>query len=206
MTNTRAHAILNHLLPLAATSGWTMDNLHKAAILAGENRQTVKILFPHGISSAISAWQEQLDHDMVARVTSEHWQSERTRDKIAQCVWTRLELIADHQDAFRQATRQRLWHPVTVKKDLWHSADAIWNLVGDTTTDYNHYTKRVLLSQLLFKTTLSFLGDVSTDYQDTRAYLTHQIEQIIARGQKLGSAKPALQKIWSVFERMGVRV
>lgn len=206
MQDTRACSILTHLLPLAATHGWTQKTLHHAAALAGENTQSLNVLFPRGITSAISLWQRQMDDVMVARVTKDGWQSERTRDKIAQSVWTRLELIADHQDAFRQATRQRLFHPVTVKKDLWHSADAIWNLVGDTTTDYNHYTKRALLSHVLFKTTLSFLGDVSPDYQETRAYLAQQIEQIIARGQKLGTAKPALQKIWSVFERMGVRV
>jgi ubiquinone biosynthesis protein COQ9 len=209
MDETRTHIILSHLLPLAATSGWTSDNLYQAAAQAGENKQAVSVLFPRGITSAISAWQQQLNDQMVARVTAEGWQSDRTRDKIAQCVWTRLQLIADntsHQDAFRQATRQRLFHPVTVKKDLWRSADTIWNVVGDTSTDYNHYTKRALLSNLLFKTTLSFLGDVSTDYQETRNYLMQQIEQIITRGQTLGHAKPALQKIWSVFERMGVRV
>jgi ubiquinone biosynthesis protein COQ9 len=206
MTNPRTHAILSKLLPLAAINGWTKDNLQVAASQAGETTQSLSILMPHGITSAISTWQHELDAAMLAKVKQEGWQSERTRDKIAQCVWTRLELIGAHHDAFHHATRQRLWHPVTVKRDIWHSADAIWNLVGDASTDYNHYTKRALLSKLLFKTTLSYLGDTSPNYQDTRSYLTTQIEQIIARGQKLSSAKPVLNKIWNLAHKMGVRV
>ena len=206
MTDPRIHTILNHLLPLAATQGWTDATLKSAAQQAGETGQTIPFLFPNGISDALSAWQKQIDAAMVARVTAQGWASDRVRDKVAQCVWTRLEIIGEHHDAFRHATRQRLWHPKIVTGDLWHSADAIWNVAGDTSSDYNHYTKRLLLAKLLFKTTLSYLGDTSPAYADTRAYLDTQIENIVTMGQKLGTLKPALTKIWSLAERMGFRV
>lgn len=206
MNTDRTQSILLKLLPLVAKQGWTEHALQQAGQAAGETPQAMKILFPRGMTSAISAWQQMLDAQTIQRIHITGWQSERTRDKIAQGVWTRLELIGEHRDAFQQATKQRLWRPATVMKDLWHSADALWTLAGDTATDYNRYTKRALLSKVLFKTTLSYMGDTSAGYQDTRNYLTQQIEQIIAAGQKLGTVKPVLNRIWSLAEKMGVRV
>lgn len=204
MTDPRTQTVLYKLLPVAAEQGWSAATLKQAGQLAGETPQSLKRLFPKGINSALSAWQTLLDEQTVQRVQLTGWESDRVRDKIAQGVWTRLELISENLEAFQQATRQRLWHPRHVMQDLWHSADALWTLAGDTSTDYNHYTKRALLSKLLFQTTLSYLGDTSPNYTDTRAYLTNQIEQIIAMGQNLGKAKPVLSKIWSVAERMGI--
>ena len=206
MTDSRLTAILIKLLPLVAEQGWTMQALNSAAQQAGITPQQTRLLLPQGISSALSAWQSLLDEQMIQRVQVQGWGSERVRDKIAQGVWTRLELIGEHDAAFRQATRQRLWHPVSVTGDLWRSADAIWTLAGDTSTDYNHYTKRLLLGQLLFRVTLSYLGDVSPDYRDTRAYLDSQIERIVMRGQKLHTFKPTLSRLWTYAEKMGVQI
>ncbi len=206
MTDRRIQTILYKLLPLVAEQGWTQMALKQAGLSAGETAQSLKRLFPHGITSAISAWQTMLDEQTTQRVHLQGWRSDRVRDKIAQAVWTRLELIAEHPEAFQQATRQRLWHPRIVMQDLWRSADVLWNLAGDTATDYNHYTKRLLLAKLLFKTILSYLGDTSADYAETRAYLDAQIEQIVINGQKLSKAKPVLAKLWSFAERMGVHV
>ena len=171
MTDQRVQFVLVRLLPLVAEQGWTLATLKQAGQATGETPQSLKRLFPNGITCAISAWQAWLDEQTVQRVRLQGWQSERIRDKVAQGAWTRLELIGEHHEAFQRATRQRLWHPRIVMQDLWRTADTLWTLAGDTAQDYNHYTKRLLLAKLLFKTTLSYLGDTSTGYTDTRTYL-----------------------------------
>lgn len=206
MADPRIHSVLKHLLPLAAENGWADSLLKQAGQDAGETPHSLKNLFPEGITSAISAWQRQIDAETVKRIKKDGWASDRIRDKIAQGVWTRLEILGENHDAFRHATAQRLWHPGNVTGDLWHSADMLWTLAGDTSTDYNHYTKRLLLAKLLFKTTLSYLGDTSPNYTDTRTYLDTQIKSIVTTAQKLGTLKPTLSKIWSVAEKMGFGV
>ena len=163
--------------------------LKQAGLSAGETAHSLKRLFPQDVTSAISAWQGMLDEQTAQRIKLQGFQSDRIRDKIAQGVWTRLELIGEHHEAFQQATRQRLWHPRIVMHDLWRSADVLWNLAGDTATDYNHYTKRALLAKLLFKTTLSYLGDTSEQYAETKHYLDTQIEQIVGDGSDTGQSE-----------------
>ena len=42
---------------------------------------------------------------------------------------------------------------------LAHVPDRMWRLAGDTATDFNHYSKRTLLSGVIASTTLCWLGD-----------------------------------------------
>ncbi len=49
----------------------------------------------------------------------------------------------------------------------WRSADLMWRLAGDTATDYNHYTKRLILSGVYGSTLLVWLDDQSEGWMET---------------------------------------
>ena len=49
----------------------------------------------------------------------------------------------------------------------WRSADLMWRIAGDTATDYNHYTKRLILSGVYGSTLLAWLDDQSEDWSET---------------------------------------
>ena len=46
---------------------------------------------------------------------------------------------------------------------LWTFSDEVWHRCGDTSTDYNHYTKRILFNAAYASTELHLLTDQSTD-------------------------------------------
>ncbi len=79
---------------------------------------------------------------------------------------------------------------------LYRTVDAIWRAIGDTSTDFNFYTKRALLAGVYSTVTISWFGDESEDYDDTWAFLDRriadvmQIEKAKASVQKLGSFLP----------------
>ena len=86
--------------------------------------------------------------------------------------------------------------PQNVRASLrgaWQSADIMWRLAGDTATDYNHYTKRAILSSLYSATLLVWLDDESEDKAETRAFLDRRIENVMqfekAKAQWLGSGE-----------------
>ena len=53
------------------------------------------------------------------------------------------------------------------QKRLWNFADSVWQRCGDTSTDYNYYTKRFLFESVYISTELFMLTDKSTDYKAT---------------------------------------
>ena len=54
--------------------------------------------------------------------------------------------------------------------------DAIWTALGDSSQDYNWYTKRFSLSAVYAATLLFWLGDDSADYHDTWDFLDRRID------------------------------
>jgi ubiquinone biosynthesis protein COQ9 len=66
--------------------------------------------------------------------------------------------------------------------------DAIWHAAGDTSTDYNFYTKRMLLAGVYSATLLFWLNDESEDFAATWAFLDRRIGEVVRIGGSLGRA------------------
>jgi len=54
----------------------------------------------------------------------------------------------------------------------------MWRAAGDTSTDYNFYTKRATLSAVYSATLLAFLSDNSADMAKTEAFLDRRLADI----------------------------
>ena len=61
----------------------------------------------------------------------------------------------------------------------WRSADLMWRLAGDTSTDFNHYTKRMTLGAVYASTLLVWLDDQSEGWADTAAFLDRRIDDVM---------------------------
>jgi len=88
----------------------------------------------------------------------------------------------------------------TGAKLAWRTADRIWRLAGDATTDFNHYSKRGLLIGVYASTLLVFLDDESEGLAETRAFLDRRIgdvmriEQTKARWRGQSRYRPSLSR------------
>src|SRR4029450_4691494 len=84
----------------------------------------------------------------------------KIRDRIRALIWFRLETMAPAREAVRTglsilAMPQNLALAAGI---AWRSADLMWRIAGDTATDYNHYSKRLILSGVYGSTLLALLG------------------------------------------------
>ena len=70
-------------------------------------------------------------------------------------------------------------HVVQAGKLGWRAADAMWRAAGDSTTDLNHYSKRMTLSAVYASTLLVFVNDDSADHADSRAFLARRVEDVM---------------------------
>ena len=61
----------------------------------------------------------------------------------------------------------------------WRTADLMWRIAGDTSTDFNHYTKRMTLGAVYGSTLLVWLDDQSEGWADTAAFLDRRIDDVM---------------------------
>lgn len=131
----------------------------------------------------------------------------RIRDRVAHCVRTRLEILAPHLQALSSALAFLAMPPrnLLLPKMVWRTADTIWRACGDTSTDYNHYTKRLLLSGVQTSTALYWLNDKSDGHEKTWTFLGRRIDDVMKIGGAIGKLKSGAEKAKDKVKKAGVR-
>ena len=165
----------------AIFDGWSDAALASAAESTGTDPAVAHLAFPGGTMDMIAAWIASVDAKMEQAFEREVLAQMPIRERIRALVWFRLEAVAGLEEALRRAVAiQALPQNLARTARLgWASADAMWRLAGDTSTDYNHYSKRAILAGIYAATLAVFVGDESDGKAETRAFLDRRIEGVM---------------------------
>lgn len=179
MTNL-ADRIIDAALPAIAFDGWTLGTLEKAALSAGLTAFDAKRTFPRGVIDAVNHFSQRANTQMLAALPA-NFSTLKIRERIATAVMTRLRQQQPHREAVRRAMAVYAmpWHAADAMRASYDTVDAIWRAAGDTSTDYNFYTKRLILGKVHAATLTVWLGDMSDDLVDTEAFLRRRIENVM---------------------------
>lgn len=175
-------AYLAPLLALqAAFDGWNEKALTAAAEHSGVDTEMAGLAFNDGPVDMIDAWFQSVDEAMAAKFSEDELSAMKVRERITALVVARLEVLEADREGLRRALAILAAPPnIPVAAKLgWRAADVMWRLAGDTATDYNHYTKRTLLSAVYGSTISVFLDDDSDNYVETKAFLGRRIENVM---------------------------
>ena len=177
--------LIEAALPHVVFDGWSTATLNAAIAESGVDAELARLAFPRGGIDMVLAFHRRADRaladELAAMNAGADLEGMRIRDRIAHCVRRRIELVAEHRDAVRRgATLLALpLHAPEGARAIWETADIIWTACGDTATDYNWYTKRMILGSVYSATVLYWLGDASPNFANTWAFLERRIEDIM---------------------------
>ena len=165
----------------AIFDGWGDDALLMAAEIEGVDPDVARLAFKGGAMAMITAWIDSIDARMVRDMPAEELAALKIRERIRALVAYRLEAVAGQEEALRRAL-SIMAMPQNARVSLrtgWRSADLMWRLAGDVSTDYNHYTKRTILAALYGSVLAVFVGDESEGKADTMAFLDRRIDNVM---------------------------
>ncbi|HET9813452.1 MAG TPA: COQ9 family protein [Sphingomicrobium sp.] len=165
----------------AVFDGWTRRAVESAAAQLGIDPVQARLAMPKAQAGLIDCYIEQVDRALAASFSAEQLADMKIRAKIRALVWRRLEIMGPAREAVRRALAI-LAMPQNVPLALrigWRSADLMWRIAGDTSTDFNHYTKRVTLGAVYGSTLLVWLDDQSEGWSDTAAFLDRRIDDVM---------------------------
>ena len=165
----------------AIFDGWTDQALVMAAEQMGADLDVARLAFKGGAMDMITAWIETVDLAMAAAFPLEVIAPMKIRERIRALVQFRLDAVLGQEEALRRATAIMAMPQNAARsaRRSWESADLMWRLAGDTATDYNHYTKRAILSSIYAATLAVFVNDGSEDKAETRAFLERRIDGVM---------------------------
>jgi ubiquinone biosynthesis protein COQ9 len=165
----------------AVFDGWTAKAVDSAAAQAGVDQAQARLAFPKAQPAMIDAYIQAVDREMVKRLPPQKLGKMKIREKIRSLVWARLEIMGPAREGVRTALAI-LAMPQNVPLGMrigWRTADIMWRAAGDTSTDYNHYTKRLTLGAVYGSTLLAWLDDNSENWSETSAFLDRRIDNVM---------------------------
>jgi len=171
-------------LPLgenAVFDGWAEAAVNSAAGSHGVDPAQARLAISKDQAGKIDLYIRGVDRALEEWFTPERLEGLKIREKIRAIVWKRLEIMEPAREAVRSAL-SILAMPQNVPTALrtgWRSADVMWRIAGDTSTDYNHYTKRIMLGGVYGSTLLVWLDDQSEGWAETASFLDRRIEDVM---------------------------
>ena len=172
-------AILNHI----PFDGWSKESLDMAAADCGLSEAEIHKMFPSGIVDLIAAYGAYADQNMITAFYGQDAADIAVMPvhmKIRSLILIRLEQAAPYKEVVRRtlAVLARPQHAKLASQLLYKTVDEMWRAAGDTSTDYNFYTKRATLSAVYSATLLAFLSDNSPDLGKTEAFLDRRLADV----------------------------
>ena len=157
----------------------------------GISEQQFEALYPDGLSQLAQDVSDFFDAEMLDKLPPQKPEDMRIRDAVEMAVFKRLEVMASHKGAVQTLTQYwgKPWVGLKAGKAIWSTADKIWTWAGDTSTDYNHYTKRSLLSGVLGSTYLYWVSEDDPSFHKTQGFLSRRIENVMQLGKVIGRFK-----------------
>lgn len=196
-------AVLDAAIVRAPIMGWNNRMVRAACEDNGLSLGDEELLLPNGARDLAALLSRRHDDRALATLADLDVASLKIRERIARAVSARLEAGAQDLEATRRCAAF-LALPTNADLGLklaWESADHLWHWAGDTATDWNHYSKRTILSGILIPamTMRWFDGREAAD-----AFVSRRIDNVMAFEKwKAGKDFDApLRKVTEMLSRM----
>lgn len=171
--------LLAAITPHVPFDGWSEPAFRQAVADLGVDPGVARLVCPRGAVDLAVEYHRAADREAAKLIAAAEWPEMKFRDRIAAAVRMRLELV-DPELVRRAASLFALpQHAATGAKLVWESADMIWTALGDTSRDYNWYSKRLTLSGVYSGTVLYWMGDESEGRAESWEFLDRRIGDVM---------------------------
>jgi ubiquinone biosynthesis protein COQ9 len=197
--------VLKAALKHVPFDGFTDTVLERAGKEAGASKHDLARLFPEGPLDLVEAFSDWADAEMEAALAKKKLAAMKIRDRIRTAVWARIEALRTDKEAARRAGAFLTLppHAATGMKLLYRTVDRMWRSVGDTSTDFNFYTKRAILAGVYSSTLMRWFTDQSEDEAETKAFLDARIENVMQFEKFKAQVKERTKDLPSLSDILG---
>jgi ubiquinone biosynthesis protein COQ9 len=190
---------LAELLPDVAFEGWSEAAAKLAAGRAGLTEGEQALAAPQGVVNLIDTFFDDAEEAARAALAGEDLGALRVPDKVKRGVLAWLAALEPNREAVRRAASRGFlpWSAAPALQRTWKVADMIWTAAGDTSEDYNRYSKRGLLAAVLPAIILYWADNPAPE--DLDGFVTRRLANVSGIGRRAG------QVVKPVLERFGKR-
>lgn len=184
--------ILRSFLKISSENEIKSDFLHLVSDDCDLSEGQILLEFENGIVDIIDFYLDENLHNLESKMDkNDDFSDLKIRQKIEYAVHHLFLMQEDNRNSINSIknfyfdlgnliNKDQGLTPISFAiKSSYKVADNIWHMIGDKSTDFNHYTKRLILSKVVSCSFFTFLKDDSDGLQDTLSQIKEQIDQVM---------------------------
>jgi len=159
--NNKRLKILKLAKLIIAKEGLNSNTFETIAVKHNLNINEINLLFPEGNKDLLKYSLEQLNIELQEYCKSIDLIRLPLHKRIRKILLSKIEIMNKEKNFYKKIFLNSLLpnKSVSLPKQLYKSIDQIWYLAGDTSVDFNFYTKRLILAGIYSRVVLFFFNN-----------------------------------------------
>jgi ubiquinone biosynthesis protein COQ9 len=177
----RSLNLIRHMVPFVSTYGWGEQSLWLGAQAAHVSPEEAQVLVGTSVTRMLNLYLHVILEDIEQGMPQEVLTSLPIKARMTALLMDHFHKGVPHKKAIIK-TLKVLSNPMNSPL-AWHYStkimDAFWRQAGDRSTDFNYYTKRLMLGKIYMVTLLVWLRDSSPQLTKTQGILNTQLDMVL---------------------------
>ena len=189
---TKRQVVLRFAKKFVSENGLTKNCLENISKKYGLNTDETDLLFPQGNIDLIKFALEQLNNDLEVYCRQIDLIRLPIHKRIRKVLLSKISLMNKDKSFYRSIFLNLLIPKknFSLSNQLYNSVDQIWFIAGDSSTDFNFYTKRLILSGIYSRVILFFFNNNNQE----------ELENILDESLKRVSKIPEIKSKLKIFK------
>ena len=188
----KRQVVLRFAKEFVSENGLTKNCLENISKKYGLNTDETDLLFPQGNIDLIKFALEQLNNDLEVYCRQIDLIRLPIHKRIRKVLLSKISLM-NKDKLFYRSIFLNLLIPkknFSLSSQLYNSVDQLWFIAGDSSTDFNFYTKRLILSGIYSRVMLFFFNNNNQE----------ELENILDESLKRVSKIPEIKSKLKIFK------
>ena len=188
----KRQVVLRFAKEFVSENGLTKNCLENISKKYGLNTDETDLLFPQGNIDLIKFALEQLNNDLEVYCRQIDLIRLPIHKRIREVLLSKISLMKKDKPFYRSIFLNSLIPKknFSLSSQLYNSVDQLWFIAGDSSTDFNFYTKRLILSGIYSRVMLFFFNNNNQE----------ELENILDESLKRVSKIPEIKSKLKIFK------
>jgi len=159
-------------------SGWNESLILTISKTSNFKYDEIKVLFPEGYKQILQMYLDEINNNMSKESQKINFIRLRVHERIRELIILRLKIFLKDKKLIHKTFLFLLLphHYKLSSKNLYKTVDQMWFIAGDNSTDFNFYSKRVILASIYTTVITHFINNDNID--ETILFLTKQLKKV----------------------------
>ena len=188
----KRQVVLRFAKEFVSENGLTKNCLENISKKYGLNTDETDLLFPQGNIDLIKFALEQLNNDLEVYCRQIDLIRLPIHKRIRKVLLSKISLMNKDKPFYRSIFLNLLIPKknFSLSSQIYNSVDQLWFIAGDSSTDFNFYTKRLILSGIYSRVMLFFFNNNNQE----------ELENILDESLKRVSKIPEMKSKLKIFK------